>query len=427
MTLAHRQEFTPAQPREPGVDVRGGVAGIAFQWEELAAGTASLHRLATEVETVVQELARQVRVLELGTFSALAECALIAGGNGTSAECFSRRGLDAVEAARESRVALGVVHADLAATAQMLAASRAAYLVAEAFASSAVARAAAVQEAAAWWAGVVTESAGLTDLRPIVVERRAATGSITSLEGNLEGLLGTLESVEGDPDGSLEILAAENADGAVYVVVLPGTQGESFNSSNPFDLGGNIEAMQFGSTYVAEAVGTALEQSGARPGDQVMIAGYSQGGLHAMNVAADEQIRARYDIELVLTVGSPTGAMVSGPDTDYVHLEHIDDVVPNFVTTDNPDERHRVTVTLRNEVPEFIGEGKGLGPAHKLANYQQGAAAIEADDMASLAPAASALAALGSAAVVRRHHFTLRRKPPDAPVAKTNLPLAPQR
>ncbi|WP_051476743.1 hypothetical protein [Arthrobacter sp. Br18] len=167
------------------------------------------------------------------------------------------------------------------------------------------------------------------------------------------------------------------------------------------------------------AVARALEDSGAQPGDRLMVAGYSQGGLHAMNLAADSGLAATYDVGLVVTVGSPTG-WEGSVRTEYLHLEHANDAVHGVDAAPNPDEQHRVTVNLAHPVPK-LGEGpdgevegKGLGPAHKLANYAEGARLVDASLLPSLAPAASLLTAAGVSGVASSRMYTAERIPATA-------------
>ena len=42
----------------------------------------------------------------------------------------------------------------------------------------------------------------------------------------------------------------------------------------------------------------------------MVAVGYSQGGIHAMNLAADELFLNEYDMKYVLTAGSPVGGIV---------------------------------------------------------------------------------------------------------------------
>src|SRR4051794_15416998 len=73
------------------------------------------------------------------------------------------------------------------------------------------------------------------------------------------------------------------------------------------------EAFGYGSEYTAAAVRAALRQAGAEAGDQVVAVGYSQGGIHAMNLGQDKAFLAEYNLKYVLTAGSPVGAINPEP------------------------------------------------------------------------------------------------------------------
>lgn len=267
---------------------------------------------------------------------------------------------------------------------------------------------------------------GAVTLGPITLQEKAR-GSAVAFDGSVEAVLGRLAVVDDAVPGTFEVLRAGTEDAPVYVVVLPGTRNGAVNAepgSNPFDPGGVVEAITEDSRYVEAAVLNALERSGAARGDAMILAGYSQGGLHAVNLAASQGLAGRYDVQLVLTAGAPTGWSTSGA-TEYLHLEHRADAIPALDTVPNVDDRRRTTVTLGNPVPALghradgSPEPWGLGPAHKVENYAAGARLIDASAAPSLAPAAALLAAAGVSGTARRHSFTAVRHPEPAGIRGT--------
>jgi hypothetical protein len=145
--------------------------------------------------------------------------------------------------------------------------------------------------------------------------------------------------------------------------------------------------------------------------------GYSQGGIHAMNLSQDKAFLAEFDLKFVLTAGSPVGGITPEPGISSLHLEHEQDWVPGADGLASPDTKDRVTVTLTNalEVPPLADFG--LGPGHRLGNYTAGAEAVAASQDLSLRTSTAALAAVvgtGGAATVTR--FALRREalPPQS-------------
>jgi pimeloyl-ACP methyl ester carboxylesterase len=51
----------------------------------------------------------------------------------------------------------------------------------------------------------------------------------------------------------------------------------------------------------------AMREAGIQPGEDVMLMGHSQGGITAMALAADDAVRAEFDVTTVFTGGSPAG------------------------------------------------------------------------------------------------------------------------
>ncbi len=390
--------------------VRGGVGGISFQWEELEEAAGMLSVLASDAADVALALAHlQFDVDQLATQSPLL------GPHGGVAGPHYAWALAHLD---DARIAALDHRRDLSDTEQRLRMSLVAYRAAETMTGLALdgarSRNALVVE-------LVARSAvgqGALASGPVTAEPRAR-GQHVPFDGTVEGMIDRLTAVGADPPGTIEVLRAGTEDAPVHVVVLPGTQTGSADGtpgSNPFDVGGIAEALSEDSRHVGAAVADAVEWSGADPGDPLILVGYSQGGLHAVNLAGPDALGGRYDVRLVVTAGSPTGWHDTGA-TEYLHLEHRHDAVPALDGTANDDDRHRTTVTLGNPVPPLgrkpdgSSEPHGLGPAHKLENYEAGARLVDASGAPSLAPAAAILAAAGASGTARRHSFTTVRHP----------------
>lgn len=106
----------------------------------------------------------------------------------------------------------------------------------------------------------------------------------------------------------------------VFAVYIAGTR--SLAGSDPWDMASNVEAYSGGSSDSLETVRAALVDAGARPGDELLAFGHSQGGMLAGQLALD----GTYDTTLVGTFGSPTAVDV-GDGTLSVQLRHADDPV----------------------------------------------------------------------------------------------------
>jgi hypothetical protein len=136
-----------------------------------------------------------------------------------------------------------------------------------------------------------------------------------------------------------------------------------------------------------------------------------------MNLSQDKAFLAEYDLKYVLTAGSPVGGINPEPGISTLHLEHRQDWVPGADGVPSPDTRDRVTVTLQNRVLTPTGEDPGLGPGHRLANYEAGARAIAASGDPSLVASTAALAGtLGAGGAATATRFQLVRAP-QAPAA----------
>lgn len=404
----------PVAPADGVLAVRGGVGGIRFQWEELEEAARVLALLAADTGDVAIALGyldRDVaefpwRIMHLQPLGGVAWAQ-------------HQQALAHLDRAWTSTVRDGRT---LASTEERLRAALRTYHLADAAALAVTEAARAASGAAARAAARGAIDGGALDVGPIGLRLRTA-GAPVRFDGTVRGILDRLSAVEGEDPGTFEVLRAGTDEEPVYVVVLPGTQSGHVGGtgSNPFDIGGIAEALAEDSRFTEAVVLEALEQAGAREGDALVLTGYSQGGLHAVNLAGSQRLGGRYDVQLVLTAGSPTGWHGTGR-SEYLHLEHRDDAVPELDSTPNEDDRHRTTVRLDNPVPPLARrddgtqEPVGLGPAHKLENYAEGARLIDASSAPSLAPSVGLLASAGATGTAHRYSFTATRGPRPAPV-----------
>ena len=236
------------------------------------------------------------------------------------------------------------------------------------------------------------------------------------LDASPAGLLQRLRHIEARGAGYIEVLEVDNNGTKAYVVVVPGTQsaGLSAGGANPFDEAGIVEAMLHGSASVNDGVLAALAAAGADQGAPVVAVGYSQGGIHAMNLAADPRVREQYDVKYVLTAGSPVAGIPVGEDVTALHLEHEADWVPGTDGTANPESRSRVTVSM--STPFEPGGDKGLGPGHRLGGYEDGARLVAASGDPSLTQSTAVLGTvLGAGGAATATRFSLTRTKAAAP------------
>ncbi|GAA1495521.1 hypothetical protein GCM10009628_05230 [Paeniglutamicibacter kerguelensis] len=221
------------------------------------------------------------------------------------------------------------------------------------------------------------------------VEVAALNGARTvEARGALDTMLDLQEIAEHEPPGSLLVSTVQGSGPPVHIVTIPGTQSDPLREGiesikglggvqpvsagmNPWDTAGIAEGMGFGSQHIAVAVGEALVQAGAKPGDTVVLSGYSQGGIHAANLAGDSRLSDTFDVSYVLTVGSPVALAALPKMTKALHLEDRRDMVPGTDGSPNPAGRNRVTVYFDGPGQEEEMPNTGFGQAHKLSNYRE--------------------------------------------------------
>ncbi|MGM7666685.1 hypothetical protein [Microbacterium sp. A93] len=231
-------------------------------------------------------------------------------------------------------------------------------------------------------------------------------------EGSISNVMSHLDLARGAAPGSIQITKF-TPDGpgtpeTVWLVSLPGTQTGDYRdasgwSTNPWDVGGNAEAMALDSQHVSAAVGAALRAAGAGQDDALVLTGYSQGGLHAARIAADERIAATYDVQGLFTIGSPTGGIRVPASVEAAHLEHDEDFPAALDGRANPQAANRATITVSGYDESLYPEGKDLMSGHAFENYGFHAALLDQDpDVARQAPALEHIAALTAGGGVTR-------------------------
>ncbi|MCW2503589.1 MAG: hypothetical protein JWO79_1873 [Actinomycetia bacterium] len=183
-------------------------------------------------------------------------------------------------------------------------------------------------------AGVALELALRSADLPIAVERAQldellpqATGVVTEVRSpaggpdpSIHGLFARLGTL---PRGEVEIVPVLGADGVPrYVVLLRGID----PAPNP-TLNSAAQAVQTSdrrSDAYSRSVAAALRLAGVPPGAELMLVGHSQGGIAAMNLAADP----RWHVTHVLAAGSPISNKRVPPGTRVLRVENRGDPVP---------------------------------------------------------------------------------------------------
>ena len=429
----------------PSVDgmlqIRGGVGGLSFQFEELLAGAAALDGIVRELAAVDEEAEAVRRAL-----FPYQNDSYTSGSNAITA---------VGEAARDVRR----VRMELERLGSAVSASHREYEFAEArntlilrigrtgpaygplwglFGLPPVTLRDTVEDE------VAVAPAGLARLLGLPAGQAAAGGPDGDVRGAVRGLTGApgLEFLRPRPvrivgketwseeadvspsglllraaavgrnSGDIEVLELGESGSRAWVVVIPGTQLDGLpQGTNPFDAGGIAEGLGYDSAETAGAIRRALAEAGAEAGDQIAAVGYSQGGIHAMNLGRDKAFLADSELKFGRTAGSPVGGIEAAAGTSSLHLEHEADWVPGADGQPNPDTRDRVTVTLTSPIPGPEWLGPGLGPGHAMGRYADGARDIAASRDPSLEASTAALAAVvGAGGTAKVTRFSLRRE-----------------
>lgn len=166
--------------------------------------------------------------------------------------------------------------------------------------------------------------------------------AVSDLEGVVTAI-GDLYPRHGDVDpGTVRIDQVVGSDGEVsWLVLIPGTQSDLVGE-HPFDWAGNPGAMIGDMTGATATVVQAMRMAGIRPGQPVMLAGHSQGGMVALNAA--NAVAEEYDVSGVVTVGAPVGLLDAPEGTEVLSLEHVEDPTSGLDNAANPVGENWTTV-----------------------------------------------------------------------------------
>ncbi|MCQ9386244.1 hypothetical protein [Brevibacterium moorei] len=173
---------------------------------------------------------------------------------------------------------------------------------------------------------------------------------------------------EGVDNGRVRVEEYRGADGRKrFIVYLPGTTEWSARPARAgSDLKTNAQGVLGRDTAMHKAVRTALRDSGAGRDDQILLTGFSQGGIIAQSLASDPEFAGDYDVRGVLTAGSPTSDFAPA-DAKVLAVEHSDDIVPNLDGDRNPDAANWTTLTVERD-----GEAAGdPGSSHSRDEYER--------------------------------------------------------
>lgn len=159
----------------------------------------------------------------------------------------------------------------------------------------------------------------------------------------------------------------------LLMVYVPGMRSlNPLDQSDPFGVAGSVHELADAKHASCQlAVENALEKAGVRPSDQIVVAGYSQGGMVAAELAASRPDQ----VVGVVTLGSPIAQVDLPADIPVLAIEHSNDVVPALSGKVNPLTENLVTVA--REIPS--PHGSDALAAHDLQAYERTAQLVDSD------------------------------------------------
>lgn len=184
----------------------------------------------------------------------------------------------------------------------------------------------------------------------------------------------------GTDDGTIDVNRLTGPQGTAWVVNLPGTSSWDLpgppaspaRQHDPADFGGDVRLLAGESTAYERGIVDAVTSLPVKPGQPILLAGHSEGGMVAIAVAGALAARG-LTVTSVLAAGSPIAGMTPPAGTDVLALENSRDIVPHLDGASAPTGPQWATVTFT------AGQG-GIAADHSFAAYAVGAAAADRSD-----------------------------------------------
>ena len=114
-----------------------------------------------------------------------------------------------------------------------------------------------------------------------------------------------------------------------WTIDIRGTQSFGAGKKGPQDMLTNFQGVGGMASDQLYAIQEAMDDAGIAPGEAVEFAGHSQGGIMAAQLAANPDVRSRYNVVSVVTAGSPT-ATIAPADVPVLSYENSGDIVPGL-------------------------------------------------------------------------------------------------
>ena len=219
--------------------------------------------------------------------------------------------------------------------------------------------------------GKVGSGARLTGKADAVAVKPVHTSTPRRAPGSIESALHRFPKTPGAQVGVERYTMPDSSQR--FAVYVKGTQSLAFGGADPWDMRSNVQLYSGEKSASYQATVDALEASGAKPGDRVVIVGHSQGGAIAGRVAME----AGYDVDLVVTAGSPD-EMTVDVDQLIVQLRHTDDVVSSMAGGGSPEGTGSPdSFTARRVADPWFGPQDLALQAHSYDEYLETAAMVD--------------------------------------------------
>lgn len=185
-----------------------------------------------------------------------------------------------------------------------------------------------------------------------------------------------------------------------FVLYVPGTQS---GGDNPFDLASDaVLATDPQNSELAKAVKSALAEAGVTSSSNLVVAGYSLGGLLSSSIAADQN----FNVTGLISLGAPIANAQIPAGVPVIAIEHSNDPVPTLTGETNPLSENWVTASRQVE----LTPGEVALRAHELSEYRQSAGmADQSSDYGLMRVREAVLGQLKSSKLVETTSFELSR------------------
>ena len=213
---------------------------------------------------------------------------------------------------------------------------------------------------------------GLVRHTPVRLTAESVPTEVRPVEG-AEGRLDRVPTPT-DSDGAQITIERYEYEGKpdAFIAYVAGTATfDPFVTDEPLDMESNVLNMVDGSSASAEALRQALAAAGADASSQVQLVGYSQGGAADARVAESGD----FDVQGILTFGSPTGQIELPTDITAILVEHDDDLVP---ATGGRQDNQSALLVNRRVYDDWQVPADQPVPAHLRSNYAETARMMDA-------------------------------------------------